>query len=50
VTKISEILAVNKQRSKRIHMERSEDQLHVEISDRFAALEDWDAEVGINSV
>jgi hypothetical protein len=51
-------LAVNKQRSHRLHMKRfnprkleeveGKDQFHFEISNRFAALEDLDAEVEIN--
>jgi hypothetical protein len=59
MAKVRERLAVNKQRSHRFHMERfnlkklnkvdSKEQFLVEISNRFAALEDLDAEVGINS-
>jgi hypothetical protein len=59
VGKIKERLAVNKQRSQRFNMERfnlktlnnvgGKEQLHVEVSNRFAALEDLDAEVEINS-
>jgi hypothetical protein len=51
--------AVNKQRSHRYHMERfslkklnevvGKEQFRVEASKRFAALEDLDAEVEINS-
>jgi hypothetical protein len=51
VAKGRERLAVNKQRSHRFHMERfslkklnnvrGKEQFCVEISDRFAALEDW---------
>jgi hypothetical protein len=50
---------VNKQRSQRFHTERfnlkkineveGKEQYHVEVSNRFVALEDLDAEVGINS-
>jgi hypothetical protein len=59
VAKVRERLAVNKQRSQRFHMERfnlkklkeleGKDQFCVEVSNRFAALEDLDAEVDINS-
>jgi hypothetical protein len=59
VVKVRERLAVNKERSQRFHMERFnlkklndvevKDQFRVEISNRFAALEDLDAEVEINS-
>jgi hypothetical protein len=59
VAKVREQLAGNKQRSHRFHMERfnlkklneeeSKEQYHVEVSNRFAALEDLDAEVEINS-
>jgi hypothetical protein len=59
VVKVKEILAVNKQRSHRFHTERfnlkklneeeGKEQYYVEISNRFAALEDLDAEVEINS-
>jgi hypothetical protein len=59
VAKIRERLAVNKQRSQRFDMERfnlkklneveGKQQFHVEVSNRFAALEDLDAEVEINS-
>jgi hypothetical protein len=59
VAKFRERLAVNKQRSQRFHMERfnfkklneveSKEQFRVEVSNRFAALEDLDAEVEINS-
>jgi hypothetical protein len=58
-TKVRERLAVNKQRSHRFNMERfnlkklndveAKEQFHVEVSNRFAALEDLDAEVEINS-
>jgi hypothetical protein len=54
-----ERLAVNKQRSQRFHMERfnlkklnnveGKEQFCVEVSNRFAALEDLDAEVEIIS-
>jgi hypothetical protein len=50
---------VNKQRSQRFHTERfylkklndveGKEQFHIEVSNRFAALEDLDAEVEINS-
>jgi hypothetical protein len=50
VTKVRERLAVNKQRSHRFHMERfnlnklndveGKEQCRVEVSNRFAALED----------
>jgi hypothetical protein len=59
VVKVREGLAVNKQRSHRFHMERfnlkkvneveGKEQYRVEVSNRFAALEDLDAEVEINS-
>jgi hypothetical protein len=59
VAKIRERLAVNKQRSQRFHMERfnlkklnevdSKEQFLVEVSNRFAALGDLDAEVNSNS-
>jgi hypothetical protein len=59
VEKVMERLAVNKQRSHRFHMERfnlkklneveGKEQFRVEVSNRFAALEDLDAEVEINS-
>jgi hypothetical protein len=57
VAKVKERLAVNKQRSQRFHMERvnlkklneGKEQFRVEVSNRFAALEDLDAEVEINS-
>jgi hypothetical protein len=59
VAKVWEKLAVNKQRSHRFHMERFnlkklndvelKEQFRVEISNRFPALEDFDAEVEINS-
>jgi hypothetical protein len=55
VEKVRERLAVNKQRSQRFHMERfnlkklndveGKEQFHVEVSNKFAALEDLDAEV-----
>jgi hypothetical protein len=60
VAEVSERLAANKKRSHRFHMERfklkklnqveSKEQFRVEVSNRFAALEDLDAEVEINSV
>jgi hypothetical protein len=59
VAKVRERLAVNKQRSQRFHMERfnlkklneveDKEQYHVEVSNKFAALEDLDTEVEINS-
>jgi hypothetical protein len=59
VAKVRERLAVNKQRSHRFDMERfnhkklndveGKEQFRVEVSHRFAALEDLDAEVEINS-
>jgi hypothetical protein len=57
--KVRERLAVNKQRSQRLHMERlnlkelndveGKEQFRVDVSNRFAALEDFEAEVEINS-
>jgi hypothetical protein len=57
--KVRERLAVNKQRSQRFHMERfnlkelneveGKEQYHVGVSNKFAALEDLDTEVEINS-
>jgi hypothetical protein len=59
VAKVRERLAVNKQRSQRFDMKRSnlkklnnvegKEQFHVEVSNRFAALEDLDTEMEINS-
>jgi hypothetical protein len=59
VAKVRERLAVNKQRSQIFHMERfnlkklnkveGKEQFRVEVSNRFVALEDLDAEVEINS-
>jgi hypothetical protein len=59
VVKVRERLAVNKQRSQRFHMERfnlkklnaveGKEQYHVKVSNTFAALEDLDTEVEINS-
>jgi hypothetical protein len=59
VAKVRESLTVNKQKSQRFHMERfnlkmlneaeSEKKYHVEVSHRFAALEDLDTDVEINS-
>jgi hypothetical protein len=59
VAKVRERQAVNKQRSQRVHTERfnlkkltkleGKEQFGVEISNRFAALEDLDKEVEINS-
>jgi hypothetical protein len=58
VAKVRKRLAVNRQRSQRFHMEKfnlkklndveGKEQLHVEISNRFAALKGLDAEVEIN--
>jgi hypothetical protein len=58
VAKVRERLAVNKQRSHRFHMEKfnlkklneveNEEQYSVEVSNRFVAFEDLDAEVEIN--
>jgi hypothetical protein len=55
VAKVRERLTVNKQRSHRFHTERfnlkklndieGKVQFHVEVSNRFAALEDLDTEV-----
>jgi hypothetical protein len=55
-----ERLAVNKQGSHKFHMERfnlkklneveGKEKYHVEVSNRFAALEDLDAEVEINTI
>jgi hypothetical protein len=57
--KVRERLVVMKQRSHRFHMERfnlkklnkveGKEKYHVEVSNRFAALEDLDAEVENNS-
>jgi hypothetical protein len=59
VAKVRERLAVNKQRSQRFDMERfnlkklndveNKEQFRVQVSNRFAALEDLDTEVEINS-
>jgi hypothetical protein len=59
VAKVRERLAVNKQRSQRFDIERfslkklndveGKEQFRVEVSNRFAALEDLDIEVEINS-
>jgi hypothetical protein len=59
VANVRERLAGNKQRSHRFHMERynlykfneveGNEQFRVEVSNRFATLEDLDAEVEINS-
>jgi hypothetical protein len=59
VAKVRERLAVNKQRScrfclerfhlKKLNMLEGKEKYHVEISKRFAALEDLDAEVEFNS-
>jgi hypothetical protein len=60
VAKIREGLAVNKQGAHKFHMERfnlkklnkveSREKYRVEVSNRFAALEDLDAEVEINTI
>jgi hypothetical protein len=60
VAKVRERLAVNKQRSHRFHLERfnlkelndveGKEQFRVEVSNRFAALNDLDTEVEINCV
>jgi hypothetical protein len=59
VVKVRERLAVNKQRSQRFDMERfsvkklneveGKEHVRVEVSNRFAALEDLGTEVEINS-
>jgi hypothetical protein len=59
VAKFRERLAANKQRSQRFYLEKfslkklneveGKEQYRVEVSNRFAALEDLDAEVEINS-
>jgi hypothetical protein len=59
VAKFRERLAVNKQRPHRFHVEglnfkklnkeQGKEKYRVEVSNRFAALEDLDAEVKINS-
>jgi hypothetical protein len=59
VAKVRERIAVNKQRSHKFHMKmfnlkklnwlEGKGKHHVEVSNRFAALEDLDAEVDINS-
>jgi hypothetical protein len=58
--KVRERLAVNEQRSQRFHMKKfnlkklndveGKEQFRVEVSNRFAALEDLNAELEINSV
>jgi hypothetical protein len=60
VAKIRKRLAVNKQGSHTFHMERfnlkkvneveGKEKYHVEVSNRFAALEDLDAEIEINTI
>jgi hypothetical protein len=60
VAKIKEKLAVNKQGSHKFHMERSnlkkldevqcKEQCRVEVSNRFAGLEDLDDKVEINTI
>jgi hypothetical protein len=59
VTKVWERLAVNEQRSHKFHIDRfnlkklndveGKEQFRVEVTNRFAALEDLDTEVEINS-
>jgi hypothetical protein len=59
VAKVRERLAMNKQRSHIFHMEKfnlkklndieGKEQFRAEVSSRFAALEDLDTEVEINS-
>jgi hypothetical protein len=59
VVKVRERLAVNKQRTRKFHMEsfnlsklnkvEGKEQFRVEVSNRFAALQDLDTEVEINS-
>jgi hypothetical protein len=59
VAKVRERLAVNKQRSQRFYMQgfnlkklnevEGKEKYHIEVSNRFAALEDLVAEVEINS-
>jgi hypothetical protein len=59
VAKVRERLAMNKHRSHKFHMERfnlkklndveGKEQYRVDVSNRFAALEELDAEVEINS-
>jgi 50S ribosomal subunit-associated GTPase HflX len=56
VAKVRERLAVNKQRSHRFHMERfklnqveGKEKYRVEVSNKFEALKDLDADVEINS-
>jgi hypothetical protein len=60
LAKIRERLAVNKKGSHKYHMERfnlkklneveGKEKYHVEVSNKFAALEDLDAEVEINTI
>jgi hypothetical protein len=60
VAKIREGIAVNKQGTHKFHMERfnlktlneveGEEKYRVEVSNRFAALKDLDAEVEINTI
>jgi hypothetical protein len=59
VAKVRKRQAVNKQRSQRFHMQKfnlkklngveGKQQFRVEVSNRFAALEDLDTEVEVNS-
>jgi hypothetical protein len=59
VAKVRERLAVNKQRSHNLHTERfnlkklndveGKEQFRIEVSNRFATLEDLDAKVEVNS-
>jgi hypothetical protein len=60
LAKIRERLAVNKQGSHKFHMEKfcfkklkevkGKEKFHLEVSNRFAALEDLNAEVEINTI
>jgi hypothetical protein len=60
VAKMRKSLAVNKLGSHKFHMERfnlknltevkGKEKYHVKVSNRFAALEDLDAEVEINTI
>jgi hypothetical protein len=60
VAKVRERLAVNNQKSQRFHMEKfnlkklnkveGKEQYHVEVSNRFAALDNLDAEVRVDII
>jgi hypothetical protein len=60
MAKVTERLAVNKQRSRRFHTERfnlkklneveSKERYRIEVSNRFLALEDFNAEVELVAV